>query len=188
MNILLEKLPESVEIDGCNYTVNTDFRNCLRIILAFEDPDLAMVEKQYVMLQLLYPEIPFDTSAATEKAVWFLNCGKVGEDENGRQQPRVYSFEHDAQYIYAAIRQTHGIDLETASLHWWKFVYLFMDIKEDCFFSKLVDLRSRRARGKLSKEEKEYCNRIANIVDLPRIESEEEASAVSDFLAKLGKS
>ena len=57
-NILIDRLPESVEIDGREYLLDTDFRTCLRIILAFEDPELANIEKRAVMLDNLYMERP----------------------------------------------------------------------------------------------------------------------------------
>ncbi|HHV51797.1 MAG TPA: hypothetical protein GXX54_08925 [Clostridiales bacterium] len=186
MNILTERLPTSVEIDGVEYELNTDFRVCIKIMLAFEDPELTNAEKQAVMLNLLYKEIPPDILKASKMAVKFLNCG---EDDNSgsSSSERYYSFQKDAKYIYTAIRQSHDIDLETIDyLHWWKFCYLFMDIKPDCFFSQILDLRIRKSRGKLTKEEREYCARIKDIIELPRVLSPEESAAHDKFLKLLG--
>jgi hypothetical protein len=58
VNILVDTLPESVFVNGKEYPINTDFRVGLKIILAFEDNDLTLLEKNLVMLELLYPEKP----------------------------------------------------------------------------------------------------------------------------------
>ncbi len=189
MNILLERLPTVAEIDGIEYEINTDFRNCLKIILAFEDAELTAYEKNTIMLKLLYKEIPQDVKQAQKIAVMFLNCGEENKASASESGSKVYSFEKDSRYIYTAINQTHRIDLEKIDyLHWWKFCYMFMDLKEDCFFTKLVDLRNRKNKGKLSKEEKEYCYKTKDIIDLPQIQTAGEAEAENEFMRLLGKS
>ncbi|MGX8711627.1 MAG: Gp15 family bacteriophage protein [bacterium] len=151
MNVLIDGLPTAVEIDGQEYELNTDYHVGLRIMTAFEDPDLTGFEKQAVMLQLLYPIIPPDTRRASELAVKFLNCGqesKQGDDE--ADATRYYSWSQDARYIMAAIEQTYHIDLSTANLHWWRFSYMFLDLHEDCFFSRLIYLRKQKAKAVLA--------------------------------------
>ncbi len=168
---MLEKFPESIEIGGEKYEINTDYRDCLTIILAYEDEALTEQEKAFIMLTRLYQhEIPAEhLQEAAEKAIWFLNCG---EDKKGDSGERLYSFEKDAKYIYSAISQTHGIDLQmTEYMHWWKFCYLFLDIGKDCFFAQLIDLRRRKDAGKLTKEEVEFCNSIIEIIELGEVES-----------------
>jgi hypothetical protein len=119
--------------------------------MAFEDNDLTPQEKQIILLSMLYPTIPPDTQIAIEKANLFLNGGEIGEVKDG---PRLYSFSKDANFIFSAFKQTHGIDLDTAQLHWWKFLALFMDLGSETTFCQLTALRNRLATGKASKEEK----------------------------------
>jgi hypothetical protein len=80
MNILTEALPDTVEIDGIDYPINTDYRAALRIILAFEDSELTDYERQVILLSGLYPEAPPNLTGALEKAKLFLNGGEIGED------------------------------------------------------------------------------------------------------------
>ena len=82
MNILTDDLPESVDISGVMYQINTDFRTCLKTIMAFEDPELTPQEKSSLLLSNLYPEIPSDIKQAMAQANLFLNGGKVNDDEN----------------------------------------------------------------------------------------------------------
>lgn len=58
MNPMLTRFPESVRIDGVRYPLNTDFRVGLRIMSAYEDPQLTRFERQVVLCRLLYQEQP----------------------------------------------------------------------------------------------------------------------------------
>lgn len=185
MNILLERLPEAVEIDGTEYPINTDFRAGLAVILAFEDPELTEHEKQAVLLENLYPEPPHDLTGAILQGVKFLNGGESEANGDGADGPRLYSFAHDAKLIFAAFRQTHGIDLETAELHWWKFLALFMDLGQDTTFCNLVSLRKRIKTGKASKEELSAYREMRSLVDLPEPLSPAEQAAEDEFMRRL---
>lgn len=189
MNVLIEKMPTIAEIDGIDYELDADFRTVLKIMLAFEDMKLTKQERILVMLRLLFKDnIPKDIKKASETASTFLNCGNISTGGESEQEQRVFSFEKDASYIYTAINQTYNTDLETVPfLHWWKFCYMFRDLKEDCFFTKLVDLRNRKNKGKLSKEEKEYCYKIKDIIDLPQTRTVEEIEAENEFMRLLGE-
>lgn len=189
MNVLIDTLPTAVEIDGKEYKLNADFRTGIKIMTAFEDNELTDFEKQSVMLELLYKEIPPNIKKAQEMAVKFLNCGEVSKADSDSEQDsgRLYSFTQDAKYILSAVKQTFGVDLETSDMHWWKFSYMFLDLDENCFFCKLIYLRKQKTRGKLTKEEKEWYYSIREIVDLPKSYTTEEQQLINDFMAKLAQ-
>lgn len=165
MNILIDALPTAVEINGHEYEINTDFRVSLRVIMAFEDPELTSIEKQSIMLQNLYPVMPDDPKEAIQKAMKFLNAGTESQEDNS--DPRVYSFSKDADLIFAAFRQTHGVDLQKADLHWWEFIALFMDLGQDTAFCQLVGLRKRVKTGKATKEERQTAREMGEAFDVP---------------------
>ena len=167
MNILTDALPDTVTVNGTEYRVDPDFRSCLLIMLAFEDNELTPQEKQAVLLQNLYVDMPEDRDAASLAAVEFLNGGKEG----GAGGPRLYSFSKDAGYIFSAFRQTHGIDLDTEDLHWWKFVALFLDMGADTTFCNLVSLRKRIKTGKGSKEERQAAREMGEVFDVPEYDT-----------------
>ena len=133
----------------------------MRVILAFEDAELTAYEKQKLMLDNLYPVIPGDLQGAVEKANWFLNCGDVSRKAS--DGVRLYSFEKDANFIFAAFRQTHGIDLQNENLHWWKFIALFMDLGQDTTFCQLTALRKRVKSGKATKEERQAARNMGDM-------------------------
>ena len=190
MNILVEDLPETLEIDGNSYRINSDFRSCLLTIMAFEDNELTMQEKQYVLLKNMFPEEPPPNSEeAVKAALQFLNgkSGSDGETEE-RTSPRLYSLSHDANFIYAAFKQTHGIDLQTDKLHWWKFLALFMDLGSETTFCSLVSLRKRIKTGKATKEEKAAAREMGDIFNVPELDTRtlEEKELERQFLASIG--
>ncbi len=174
MNILIEQLPDAVEIDGQEVAIHSDFRVCLRVILAFEDNDLTTLEKQLILLDQLYPVKPDNLAAAFEMGLRFLNGGEEGAQEKAAS-PRLYSFEQDAALIFAAFRQTHSIDLETAQLHWWKFMALFMDLGAETTFCSLVSLRQRVKSGKATPEERAAALEMGEVFDVPELDDRNQA-------------
>lgn len=188
MNILTEALPDAVEIDGIDYPINTDYRAALRIIMAFEDGELTDYERQVILLSGLYPEVPPHLTGALEKARLFLNGGETGESDTPTG-PRVYSWAKDANFIYAAFKQTHNIDLQNARLHWWQFLALFMDLGQDTTFCQLAGLRKRLKTGKATKEERAMAREMGELVTIPEpdIKTLEEREAENEFLALVAK-
>jgi hypothetical protein len=191
MNILTDTFPETITIDGQAYQINTDFRMCLKTILAFEDDELTGYEKQAILLSNLFVTVPHDTKEAMIKAVEFFNGGKSNKpvDEDDEPSPRLYSFSKDANFIFAAFRQTHGIDLQKAQLHWLEFLALFMDLGSETTFCSLVSLRKRVKTGKASKEERQAAREMGEMFDIPEPDTRtlDEKEKELEFLRLIGK-
>lgn len=187
MNVLINKLPTALKVDGEIYKINSDYRTCLKIMLAWEDKELSPLEKQVVMLKLLYKnKIPQNTSEACKLAVKFLNCGEEEKEESVTGNcGRLYSFEKDAKFILTAINQTHGINLERENPHWWIFVFMFTDLKEDCFFQRILYLRRQKQLGKLTKDERKIWNSMPDVLDLDYGNPTDDDENMQEFLSKL---
>ena len=193
MNLLTQYPPTEIEVDGIFYPVDAHYRNCLTILAAFEDMELTRGEQQRIMVERLFTKvpdhpdskIPRNITAAANAAIDFLNCG---EALNVSEEGRIYSFSHDAKYIRSAIEKSHRINLEEVGfLHWWKFIYLFFDLDENCFFNRLIGLRQKRKRPDgLTKEEKEYIRKNPEIINIPEPVDPEVQNARDDFFAQLG--
>lgn len=174
MNILTDRLPEAIRINDRVYEINSDFRDCLRIILAYEDSDLTGFEKQLVLLGNLYKEMPAeeDIKEAAEKGVKFLNGGEEEGAGSMTSELRLFSFAKDARFIFSAFQQTHGIDLQhTQYLHWWQFLTLFMDLGSETMFCNLVGLRKRVKTGQASKEERKVAREMGDIFKVPDVDT-----------------
>lgn len=183
MNILIDELPESVEIDGIEYKINSDFRIGIMFELLMQDNTTSDNEKIDIALNLYYPKIPHDILQALEKILWFYKCGK---DENilnleSEQKERrsddqsIYSFEYDAEYIYAAFLDQYGIDLQDIPyLHWWKFRALFKGLKEDNLIVKIMGYRAIKIDESMTETEKKFYRRMKRIYALPDNRTQEE--------------
>jgi len=159
-DFLIEQFPEAIEINGDIYDINADFRIGLQIMADFESSEFDRDECAYLMLKRLYKDLPEDREPefyqiALQKAIKFLNVGDEAPPST-EGKPRLYSFSQDAKLIYAAFNQTHSIDLQTAQMHWWRFVSLFSDLGADTAFCNLVSLRKRYYDGKTTDYEREY--------------------------------
>jgi len=194
VNILVDDLPEAVEVNGVEYAVNFDFRTGLACILDMESSELTDEEKCILLLKRIYGEtIPDDVEAAIKLAVKFLDGGKEPPEEENpfADNKRLYSFEKDSALIYAAFQQTHGIDLQKVDLHWWQFLALFQDLGADTGFCNLVNLRRRVNSGEATKEEREYAAKLGDAFYIDNPEDilsmdENENLALFELLSKEG--
>ena len=179
-NIILDVLPETVEIDGAEYRINSDFRMSILFELLMQDDEVGKRQKLVQGLQLYYPEIPHNVTMAVDKMIWFYRCGKETESGShgsgsGRAK-QIYSFEHDDDYIYAAFLEQYGIDLQDIEeLHWWKFRALFRGLSEDTEFVKIMGYRSVKITSKMSKEQREFYKKMQSIHALPITDAERKA-------------
>lgn len=186
MNVLTDKFPTKINVNNKVLRINSDFRNCIKIIEAFEDDDLFDEEKYLILIRRLYiDEVKEeDLEQAIIKGIKFLDLGEENEN-NEENVKRLYSFSKDDSYIYTGIRQSHNIDLNSIEyLHWWNFVYLFLDIGQDCMFNQLVYYRKRKNEGKLTKDEKKVYISMRKILDLDYEEEDEE----NEFMRQLNNS
>lgn len=50
---MIGELPKSLSVNNVNYNIRSDFRDILKIVCAFNDPELENEEKIYVCLFIL---------------------------------------------------------------------------------------------------------------------------------------
>lgn len=179
-NIILDVLPETVEIDGAEYRINSDFRISILFELLMQDDEVGKRQKLIQGLKLYYPEIPQNMTEAVDKMIWFYRCGKEtesgGHGSGSGRAKQIYSFEHDDDYIYAAFLEQYGIDLQDIEeLHWWKFRALFRGLSEDTEFVKIMGYRSVKITSKMSKEQREFYKKMQSIHALPITDAERKA-------------
>ena len=167
MNLLTDKLPYSVLIDGEEYAINTDFRVAVRFEILLFNPELTDEEKAWKALELFYPVIPDNVEEAFEKINWFYS-GVKEEGGSSEKSEIGYSYENDSEYIYAAFLDQYRIDLQREDLHWWTFKALFKALKEDCDFVKIMGYRTIKITNDMSKEDKEFYKKMKKQYALPK--------------------
>ena len=109
-------------IHGDVYPIHTDFRVGIAYFTTLLHREPMTVQR---FLTLWYPSaVPTDTEAAQEAANRFFRCG--AEPNGGAEEATApaYAYDADAEAIIAAFQREYGIDLTTASVHWWRFCAL----------------------------------------------------------------
>ena len=180
-NILVDCLPRTVELGGMEVGIETNFRTSIVFEMLMLDDSVSDAEKTVIAVDLFYGDLPegVTTEEAVDKIIWFYTCGKHkknGTGSNGRNSGKaVYSFQHDCGYIYAAFMSQYGIDLQDVEyMHWWKFRALFDSLDEDVMFMKIMKYRAVDLTKKMSKEQKEFYQKMKKLYALPLSENEQE--------------
>lgn len=180
-------LPVSLEIDGEQYEINTDFRIALLIFEAYSDKDLTDYEKAAVCLNCLYKEVPENTDEAMKKAVWFLDGGDVPKPK--KAPARIIDWCYDESIIFPAVNKVAGFETRSAKyVHWWTFLGYFSEIGEG-LYSQVMNIRQKKAKGKkLEKWEREFYSEHKELVDIKEKltpEQQAELDAEEDFINNL---
>jgi hypothetical protein len=166
MNILFDPLPYRVEVGGVAYQIETDFRAGLEFALMIEKGE----QNAYKLLTPFFSRIPPDIAGAFEAVVFFHFRGNMPEtNEKQKKEKPCYSYEVDADAIFADFWQFYNIDLTTERLHWYVFLSLLEGLPEESSFKKRIYYRTCNLKD-LPKKERE---RIVNIRKRIAIEQEE---------------
>lgn len=187
-------LPTSLEVDGREYEIRTDYRVILDILAAMNDPELfepgmtedeKKAEQVMTMLQILYIDFaimpPENWQEAAKKACDFIDCSIKGDD---KPKPRTMDWEQDAPIIAPEVSKVAGRDIRIGETHWWEFFGYYMGIGEGVF-NTIVSIREkRRKRKKLEKWEQEFYRNNKALVNL-KIKKEERSEQEKEELREL---
>lgn len=176
------ELPTSLTIGGVGYSIRSDYRAVLDILIAFNDNELDGNDKAVVMLQILYENwenIPKENmQEALDKASEFIDCGNKPD---GKIHPKTVDWEQDASIIIPAVNKIAHTEIRAISyMHWWTFFSYYMEIGESLFGS-VLNIRIKKNKGKkLEKWEQEFYNENKSIIDFDKKDqrSEEEKEAL----------
>lgn len=199
MNILTDSLPLCVEIDGKEALINWGFQTSIRFSMLIEDSEKDKEEKLLEGLKLYYPQFKKirNVGAAVDRMLWFYNCGKDYDDDarSARRQgsnrvstEKAFSYDVDAEKIYAAFYEQYGMDLNKITLHWWKFRALFECLSEKTQIGKIMSYRTMDLSG-LDKEEAAYYRKMRKMYKLPEnitTEEQKKLAALNDVLKNGG--
>lgn len=181
------ELPTSLEVNGKEYEVETDFRQILNILACFNDANLEDDEKWIVAIKCFYKEdIPYEDYTEAAKALsLFISAGK---EDDGKPGPTLMDWEQDAPLILPAVNRVLGYECRAQGyLHWWTFLGAYMEIGE-CLFSNVVSVRSKKAKGKkLESYEKEFAQQNKDLVNIRRHLSDEEQEKANESQAQLNE-
>ncbi len=175
---MMELLPTHLDVDGKSRAIRSDYRNILRIISAYEAPELKDYEKFLICLKRLYvdfSDIPIDAyEEAYRAATTFIEC-QVKPDKPG---PTVVDWNKDAQMIFAAVNKVAGREVRAENyLHWWTFLGYFQSIDRDDLWGLVLTIRQKKAKGrKLEKYEAEFFNANRSLCEIGTVVNRKKAA------------
>lgn len=181
---MLYELPKSAIIGGKKYSIRSDFRPVLDILICLTDPELSPMERTMVAMDIFYPEMSSipqeDLQSACDYMVWFLNCG---DECDNRKRPKLMDWEQDFQYIVAPINKVVGSEIRALDyLHWWTFVSAYYEIG-DCLFAQIVRIRQLKSKGrKLDKADQEFYREYKHLVDIKVKYTEADEAAINKWI------
>ncbi len=174
---MIGELPKSLSVNGVEYDIRSDFRDVLKIVCAFNDPELENEEKIYVCLLILFVDFESIPKSDYEEAFKVaMNFIDNGAKENDKKAPRTMDWEQDESIMFPAVNKVAGFETRSADyVHWWTFIGYFMEIS-DGVFSNVLGLRGKKAKNKkLEKWEREYWQANRDICVLkPKLSAEEQ--------------
>ncbi|EDT26136.1 MULTISPECIES: bacteriophage Gp15 family protein [Clostridium] len=195
MNILIDLVPEEVEINGVKYKIRSDFRTSILFELLMQDNDIEDELKLQQALKLYFPKLPptEDFEEALKKIIWFYGGGREEKEVNSkknnsssRKEKNIYSFEYDDEYIYSAFLSQYKVDLQDIDyLHWWKFKAMFKGLTEENTIVKIMKYRSIDLNSIKDKEERKFYKEMQELYALPNIKNkaeDEKLRAIEDAL------
>ena len=161
-NPLLDPLPETVEVNGNIYKINTDYRHvlkCYELINSDEDD----AEKLSLGLTIFYGENVYkdDLAGLVQKMSWFINKGKEPDNEE-RDKVRTFDILEDSGKVLSAFYQTYKINLRKVKMHWWIFLELFEGLPSGTHLSDVIELRGRKFEKGMSAADRNALAKAQN--------------------------
>ena len=177
MNILYEPFPDSIEADGKEYKILTDFREWLGFIDMMADKSISSEERAYLCGMWFDHEQDRITAGMIAGLIGFLRADALDPEpqepdadeadaEPELPKPPVLDFRIDAKYIIADFRRFYAIDLlRIEYLHWWEFLSLLRALPDDSMTMRRVSLRStdlndipdKRRRAQIAKAQRQIA-------------------------------
>lgn len=158
-------LPTSLNVNGRDYLIRSDWRTGLDCLEALNDIELSDVDKALVVIGMLYREEvrAADISEALTQAMRYL-CG--GQEDKCRPSPKLMDWQQDARFIFPAVNRVAGREIRAdLTMHWWTFLGYYYEIG-DGTFAQIVHVRNQIARGRrLDKSDAMWYRDNRRIVD-----------------------
>lgn len=176
MNLLVDKLP--TEYKGLK--VDTNFRSFILFELLMQDNEIKKEDKIALALNIFYKDPITDLKTAIDGILWFYSMGESENKKNNGKGTKerskvVYSYEHDAKYIYSAFLDQYGVDLnEIDDLHWFKFKAMFEGLKSENKICEIMGYRAIDLNKIKDKEERKRYKKLKQEWALPDNRTEEQ--------------
>lgn len=176
-NLLLDSAPLTLRVGGVEYPIKTDYRTWIRFELLMLDDNLDddAMDKAINLVFDGCPPPPDLDEETVDQILWFYRCGHpdIPIGGSGAQKERIYDYDVDDGYIYAAFMQQYGVDLQSeAQLHWWRFYAMFASLNASCKFVEILGYRSTKISSRMTPEERAFYVKMQKMYALPHPKAE----------------
>ncbi|MBR4721405.1 MAG: hypothetical protein IK057_06565 [Clostridia bacterium] len=146
MNIITDRLPETVDFGGGKYPIKTDFKVWLKFHEIITDKSKSPAEKFTDAVLCCFDsqkckKLP-DSYEETMSVLFSFFAGEPKEKKAVKSQEKVFDFTEDSEYIFTSFLAEYGIDLSESSMHWYKFLALLGGLSENSQLKKVIAWRS----------------------------------------------
>ena len=180
-NLLTDRLPETVMIDGEKCYLKTDFKNWIAFELIVTDRSLTDEQKLMAVLPICFGKLPTNPEIAVKACAKFY-CGERTKEKNRSENSRpLYSFLYDDELIFSAFMSQYAIDLSSAKMHWYKFRALFKGLKADC---KIVEIMRIRSINLAEIKDAEVRNKYRELKEIWRLPDERSEKEKTDEIVR----
>lgn len=165
---MIGQLPTALEVNGCSYAINSDYRIALLIFTAYDDPELSNEERHMTCLRCLYTDFDMiprdDYTEALKQAFWYLDGGDISKRTINA---KIIDWTQDDKIIFPAVNRVAGFEVRAVRyLHWWTFLGYFAETGEG-LLSTVVSIRTKKAKGKaLDKYEQEIYRDHKDMIEI----------------------
>ena len=173
-------LPESVEVEGSLYYIQTSFKYWLRFLELLEHKGIIPNDFDF-----MYKGIkPSNRENGLLALMSFCNppslLPRFQESENGE---KAVDYIIDADYIYSAFLEQYSIDLISSDMHWYKFQALFKGL-HDTKLNEIIGYRLYEHTGGKKDSYVRQMEKLRSVWELP-MDSDENDEDIKDFESKL---
>lgn len=186
-------LPKTLNINGIDKRIRTDFRAILIVFDAINNAQLNNIEKVNILLSLFIDEIEEENyKEAIDKINIFIDYKReeynfVCDIEKLNNNKKLFDWVQDENMIFSAINNIAKCEVrEKEYMHWWTFIGYFNEIGES-LFSTIIGIRIKIFNGKkLDKYEQEFYKKNKSLVNLKNRYSKEENDELKKLKNKIG--
>lgn len=173
IDLTAKSLPNTVNVGGRDYFINTDFRVWMR----FEIELTKMKPGDYLDVRYLFVD-EFPQYCGIPILLEFARPHKELPRAISHSKAIAYDFELDSDLIYAAFLGQYGIDLTTVEyLHWHKFLALFNGLNDS---TKMREVMQYRCYEKSTDKDKDIYEELRRAWEINR-KTPEELAEIEEF-------
>lgn len=114
------------------------------------------------------------------------NQSSTAVSDKNNNATQHYDYTQDSPFVIASMREVYGLSLqEVKNLHWWEFLALFNALPDECYFSRILQIRGMKIDPKASPERKAEIKKAKKAVALidTRTAKQKEADRIAQFNA-----